>query len=633
MLLSVSLPGVSTVYVAPFVGADWNLAARTAPPDSQAPPSPDPSTEAALCADLMSESPEYDTIDLPAGATIVVTQPLEITHSVTIVGNGATLYFQQGQTAAWPASASGAIYVDTPTYDNIQLTLENFTIEFDPSEPIRWNNPPDSGPALFDPENNPAGVEHAVIDTRDSNTNLNITILSLNNMSIYGPPAFDGSTFSSLQAELEQQWGTEYVYAGEQDIDLVRTNDQDSGTISGSTFQGGPIEVFNGPWTIVGNTILGSTDETYSPGAFGLHTPHDVLIEGNSVSQVDANGREFRLVVLSLGGYDNTILDNSFGGGAGQIGNEVSYWVATNQFGGINSPEVILPESGYGVVFEGRPAAISADGLLLVLTNLRATAFPISTGPGLVVSILGGVSASGAPDMSTAGEWFPVAEQVSLTSDGTIELLMRSPLPPMPPGGYYIVEVTGGFVNTTIEDNTIDLKGKSSTGVVLNGEDFGTTIADNLFIGGTTYDNVYTGTAISVTSTLDSAASGTGAFPLPAGWTALADLGTVITGNTIRDSLGGIILGVQHDINYWEGLVGGEPETGRVFLTATVTGNKFEFDTSFLTSWASSYVADGNDPAQSSVPPTITVGAGFSAEARGHTAARDFPGPWATPSP
>ena len=188
----------------PFVGADWNLAARTTPPDSEPPPSPDPSTEAELRADLMSVSPEYDTIDLPADATIVVTQPIEITHSVTIIGNNATLLFQQGETPAWPATASGAIYVDAPAYTNIQLTLTGFTIRFDMSAPIRWSNPSGAGPALFDPENNPAGIEHAVIDTGDSNTNLNVTILTLSDMSISGPPAFDASSFSLLQAQLAQ---------------------------------------------------------------------------------------------------------------------------------------------------------------------------------------------------------------------------------------------------------------------------------------------------------------------------------------------------------------------------------------------------------------------------------------------
>ena len=162
----------------------------------------------------------------------MITQPLEITHSVKIVGNGATLYFQQGNTAAWPADASGAIYVNDPGYTNIQVELEDFTIKFDMSQPIRWSNPAGTTPALWDPENNPGGIVHAVIDTRDSNSNLNRDILTLTGMTIDGPPAFDGSSYSGLQAELQQSGDTIHQYVGEQDIDLIRANDSDSGTIT-----------------------------------------------------------------------------------------------------------------------------------------------------------------------------------------------------------------------------------------------------------------------------------------------------------------------------------------------------------------------------------------------------------------
>ncbi len=209
---------------------------------------------------------------------------------------------------------------------------------------------------------------------------------------------------------------TTYQYVGEQDIDLIRTNDEDSGTISSSTFQGGPIEVFGGPWNITGNTVLGSTADTYSPSAFGLHSPHDVLLEGNHVSQSDPGGREFRLVNLAGSGFNNTIENNSFGGSAGQVGNEDGYDAASGQFSGINDPEVILAESSYGVLFEGRPGAISADGQFLVLADLRASAFPNATGPGMVVSILAGVNSDGTANMSLAGQWYRVAQQVSLTS-------------------------------------------------------------------------------------------------------------------------------------------------------------------------------------------------------------------------
>ena len=139
LLLQVSIPNDNHVYVTPFMGADWNSSALTEPFDSQAPP-PAPATEAQLRADLMSSSPEYDTIDLPANTTIVITQPLEITHSVKIVGNNATLLFEQGDTAPWPATASGAIYVGSSA-GNIQVELEDFTIKFDMSSPIRWSNP------------------------------------------------------------------------------------------------------------------------------------------------------------------------------------------------------------------------------------------------------------------------------------------------------------------------------------------------------------------------------------------------------------------------------------------------------------------------------------------------------------
>ena len=88
------------------MGADWNLIAMTEPLDSQPAPHRQP-PKPQLRADLMSASPEYDTIELPANTTIIITQPLEITHSVNIIGNNATLLFDQGNTAAWPASRFG----------------------------------------------------------------------------------------------------------------------------------------------------------------------------------------------------------------------------------------------------------------------------------------------------------------------------------------------------------------------------------------------------------------------------------------------------------------------------------------------------------------------------------------------
>jgi hypothetical protein len=505
------------------------------------------------------------------------------------------------------------------------VKLSNFTIKFDMSAPLRWSNPPGAGPALFDPENDPAGIAHAVIDTRDSNTNLNMTSLTLSGMTILGPPAFDGPAFSNLAARLAAQGLGADQYVGEQDIDLIAAGGNDTGAIAGSTFQGGPIELCDGPWVITGNTVLGATVQTYSPGAFELHSPHDLYLQGNQVTQSNPAGREFRLLVLAVSGFDDVVAGNTFGGGAGQVGNEVGYSSLSGSFGGLNDPEVILAESSYAVLFEGRPGAISADGRLLVLPNLRAPAFAGATGPGLVVSILASVNASGSPSTNLAGNWYPVAQQVSLTGNNTIELLMADPLPPMPQGGYYEIEVTGGFVNNVFSSNTIDLAGKSSTGIVLPGEDYGSQIVGNTLIGGTTYNNGYTGAAIVLGAPIGSAPTGGGPFPLPAGWTALPNFGAVVEDNTIRDSLGGIVIGVQHGANYWTAQVGSTSETGRVFLTSWVTGNVFEFDASFLGTWAASYVADGNDPAGNSTPPTVTIGSGWSAEAPGPYGSPRFP--------
>jgi hypothetical protein len=325
---------------------------------------------------------------------------------------------------------------------------------------------------------------------------------------------------------------------------------------------------------------------------------------------------------MAVSGYDNLIQGNSFGGGAGQLGSEVTYSAGNGQFWGINDPEVILAESNYGTLFEGRPGAVSGDGRLLVLPQVRAWAAAGSTGPGLVVSILAGVGQGGSPEPSQVGNWFRVAQQVSMSSDNSIELLMEDPLPALPAGGYYVVEVTGGFVNNSFDDNQINLAGKSSTGIVLNGADYGSRITNNQFDGGSSASPVYTQTAISITSVIDSTASGTGTFPLREGWTALPNLGTVVQGNTIRDFLGGIIVGVEHWLDYWQAKVESSSETGRVYVTASIAGNVFQYDSAFLSSWSAGYQSFGNNAAQTSTPPPLSIGSGWAPQA---------PGPYGNP--
>ncbi len=215
MLLQVTLPGSGQVYATPFAGTTVNLALLARPINAVAAPAA-PTTEAQLRADLMSTSPEYDTIDLPAGQTITITQPLEITHSLRIVGNGATLYFDQGSTAAWPSSASGAIYASDLGGANIELDFEDFTIRFDMSQPIRWSNAAGTTPALWDPENNP-GITHAVLDTprlqlelvprpRDSQRGVHLWPPGLRRFDLCGAPGRPGAVGRHISPVCRRGW-------------------------------------------------------------------------------------------------------------------------------------------------------------------------------------------------------------------------------------------------------------------------------------------------------------------------------------------------------------------------------------------------------------------------------------------
>ena len=166
----------------------------------------------------------------------------------------------------------------------------------------------------------------------------------------------------------------------------------------------------------------------------------------------------------------------------------------------------------------------------------------LPAGPGLIVPIIAGVNSNNTPDMAIAGQWFPVAQQVQVIAGNggfeDLELLMQDPLPAMPTGGYYIIEVNPGYVNTSFIDNSIKLNGKSSGGLRVTGDSFGARVIGNLFYGGTNYDNESTGNAISALAEFNTAGgNGTDAFPI--GWTVLPDLGTLIEDNVVQDALRG----------------------------------------------------------------------------------------------
>jgi hypothetical protein len=109
MFIQVHVPGYQTVYATQFMGASWDIEARL--PEISTNRSY-PTTGDTLVAVLANSS--IGTITLSAAnSPYIIKSPIEITHSLHIIGNGATVLFQQGPNdPAWPAAAPGVIYTD-----------------------------------------------------------------------------------------------------------------------------------------------------------------------------------------------------------------------------------------------------------------------------------------------------------------------------------------------------------------------------------------------------------------------------------------------------------------------------------------------------------------------------------------
>ena len=82
---------------------------------------------------------------------------------------------------------------------------------------------------------------------------------------------------------------------------------------------------------MAGNKHDGAFASTFAPSAFGFNNPHDLTFDSNIVSQQDSNGHVFRLINIAGSGFNDTISNNTFGGGGGQMGNEVTYNTGANR--------------------------------------------------------------------------------------------------------------------------------------------------------------------------------------------------------------------------------------------------------------------------------------------------------------
>ncbi len=230
----------------------------------------------------MSTSPEYDTIDLPAGQTIAITQPLEIDPLGRHRRQRRDARLRSGEHGRLaglgaPAPSTSA----TRAARTSRSELDDFTIRFDMSQPIRWSNPAGTSPSLWDPENNP-GITHAVIDTQDSNSNENRDVITLERhddlrparvrrLELFRPPG--------RRSAQSGDTGHEYVgRAGHRPGADQRRGQRDDHR---QHLPGGPDRGLRRAVDHHRQHVLGATADTYSPAAFELHSPFDAVIEGN----------------------------------------------------------------------------------------------------------------------------------------------------------------------------------------------------------------------------------------------------------------------------------------------------------------------------------------------------------------
>jgi hypothetical protein len=478
-------------------------------------PTPAPTSVVAHPGDdLNALANTYGTVRLAAGV-YPMSQPLVLNRPVNLVADpGVTLLFSQAPDAStWTA----AIKVRAS-----HTTLSGFAVRF--AGPVRWTPGVAYGPAVI-----------GATDNDDAPNGDPLLALTFTKLDLQAPPA---ST------------------AWEEAAHLLRLANAGSGTIADNRLYGGTTEFFGGPWTVTGNTFLGTPPNTFTYTAFAMHYTHDVTVAGNTVAPQGQGGKTWRFLVMTENGIGDTIRNNTVIG----VGPMDADTVVNP-----NAPEVILSEA-YTVHYEGVVGSVSADGRVVTVPTVQSGR--VRTGD--VVAILSGPQ---------AGQWRMVAQVLDATT-----YVLDAPLAP----GAFAVSVVTGFVNEMYRDNTIDARGSSTAnGLVLAGNQFGAGVVGNHFLGG---NRAFELTAYPSET------------PSVWGWTHAPFLGATISGNTIEDTLNGGLIDVLHN-GY------SKSDTGRVYFSGVLTDNNGVWSPEFLAGRASNASALGLG-----APSLVTVGDALSAD-------------------
>lgn len=437
--------------------------------------------------DLNDLANRFGMVRLAKG-TYHLNHPLILNQPVTIIGDpGSTLLFDQPDDAP-PWTSAIQIHAG-------RTTLEGFAVRF--AGPVRWATDIDYGPAVI-----------GTADDHDPGTPGLKAGLIFRNLDLESPPP-------------ATRW--------EEAVRLIRLATAENGRIEGNTLRGGMIEFLGGPWIIQNNDYRGTPPGTFCFGVFAGHRTHDLVLADNTARPVGPSGKTWRFLVLTISGASDRIRDNRVAG----IGPRDDDTVHEN------APEIILTEA-YRLRFEGRPRALSDDGLILKIPEPQGT----PAEPGDAVAILNGPH---------AGTFHRVAQRIDRTT------YLIDPMNPLPRGDYDL-SMASGFVGERFAGNTIDGRGGSkASGFVLVGNHYGTVLTRNHILG--------CGEALRLTAMPAES-------PGPWGWSHAPAFGLRVERNTIEGAYRGATLAVEH----------GPPvktSAGRVYLSASVRDNTFRHSPAF----------------------------------------------------
>ncbi|WP_435016671.1 hypothetical protein TA3x_004244 [Tundrisphaera sp. TA3] len=455
-----------------FPGGACDLAKQT-------PPLPPGSATAHPGDDLQALVDRVGTVTLAPG-TYPLPRPLILNRPTRIVGQpGAILRFQQ--------SADQPAWTTAIKIHKGGTTLEGFAVRF--AGPVRWDWDVSFGPALI-----------GTTDNRDPNP----------------PERRHGVVLARLDLEAPPSSSDKWSPC----VNLTRLLAANSGRVEGCTLRGGGIVFAGGPWTMSDNLYRGAMPRTFAYDLFSGRYSHDAVVARNRVEIAPDSGKTWRFLVLTQRGTRDEIADNVVAGIGAREDDPIPH---------PNAPEVILTEA-YRLHFEGKPAAISADGRVVAIPEPQGSP-AIATGDAL--AILAGPQ---------AGQWRTVAQPI-----GPRVFLLDGPIDPATEA----ISIATGFTRETVSGNTVDTRGSGqAANLVLAGNHFGVRVAGNHLIGGA--ESV----RLVASATED---------PVFWGWSHAPFLGATIEENVLEDAISGGI-GIEHSPHV-------KSSQGRVYASATLSNN------------------------------------------------------------